>query len=148
MTVASRERLNWRMRFLNRPFATSAADFFVFALGLCTSFSVTFIGDFPIAEIILTPLVLVLVALRGRRANRPGLKIILVLMFLWLMGQVVSDVYRGTAPFDWMRGDAVNHFLRHRFCGICDPDGGERAAQGAFHPRRRSQLDSQGEVYA
>ena len=79
------------MRFLNRPFATSAADFFVFALGLCTSFSVTFIGDFPIAEIILTPLVLVLVALRGRRANRPGLKIILVLMFLWLMGQVVSD---------------------------------------------------------
>lgn len=124
MTVASRERLNWRMRFLNRPFATSAADFFVFALGLCTSFSVTFIGDFPIAEIILTPLVLVLVALRGRRANRPALKIILVLMFLWLMGQVVSDVYRGTAPFDWMRGDASIIFFAIDFVAFAILMGG------------------------
>jgi hypothetical protein len=106
MTVASRERLNWRLRFLNRPFSTAATDFFVFGLGACTSFSLHLIGDFPIAELILTPLAPIVILIRLRRANRPDLKKVLALMALWLIGQVVSDIYHGTAAYDWMRGDA------------------------------------------
>jgi hypothetical protein len=96
---------------MSRPFSESAADFLAFALGICTSFSWHFIGDFPIAEMVLTPLAPILIVIRWRRANRPGLKWILILMGLWLMGQVASDVYSGTPRFDWMRGDATIVFF-------------------------------------
>ena len=118
MTVASRARLNSRLRFMDRPFSTSAADFFAFAVGTCTAFSYHFIGDIPIAEVILSPLLPILIMFRGRRTNRTGLKRILVLMLFWLIGQVVSDIYRGTARFDWMRGDAAIIFFAVDFVAL------------------------------
>jgi len=81
-------------------------DLLVVLLGVGCSFNLHLVGEFPITEAALILLLPVLISFDGRKLLRPGLKPIFMLLLLWLGSQVVTDVYRGTASADWMRGDA------------------------------------------
>src|ERR1700721_463423 len=77
-------------------------------IGLGSCYSFTLIGDIHISEIILVPsLVLLLILHPGRlRLRKRKIGIILTLMLLWLLGQIVTDIYRATEMRYWMRGQA------------------------------------------
>ena len=75
-------------------------------LGIC--YSIKLIGDIHINEIILVPaLALLLVVNPGRlRLRKRRIGVILVLMLLWLVGQIATDIYRSVELHDWLRGQA------------------------------------------
>jgi hypothetical protein len=83
-----------------------AADLLAFTVGLTLSFTVKVVGELPIAELITLLLLPPLLIMKGRRLDRTGIKSIYVLMALWLGNQIFTDIYRGTASIDWMRGNA------------------------------------------
>jgi hypothetical protein len=78
----------------------------VLAAGLASAFKVRVIGNLPLAEILFLPLMPILVFIEGRQMIRPTMRPLLILLGVWLVGQIVTDVYRGTVFFDWARGDA------------------------------------------
>ncbi|MGA2251125.1 hypothetical protein [Terracidiphilus sp.] len=75
-------------------------------LGACYAFSV--IGDIYISEVILLPsLVLLLIVNPDRlRLRKRRIGIIIALILVWLLGQMITDVYRSTPFKDWIRGQA------------------------------------------
>lgn len=98
-------------RAQKQNFVSLCADTFVFALGLGTLFSVHFVGDLYIAEILLLGASTVVVFLRGRRALRPEFKIVYLLMTVWLLGQTIADSYNHIPVADRMRGAAAIVFF-------------------------------------
>src|SRR6201998_885822 len=99
--------------------ATSiGADVLAFVLAGTASFSVRIVGDLPIAEIIQIPLVPILISAFGKRLLRPNIAVIFSLIGLWLVGQVLTDIYRGTPTIDWMRGDAAIVFFAIDIAGL------------------------------
>ncbi|MFZ0746284.1 MAG: O-antigen ligase family protein [Terracidiphilus sp.] len=86
--------------------ASIGADLATLIIGLTCSFTVRLVGDLPVAEILLLPLLPVLLIVHGEKVVRPRLRVIGFLMGLWLLSQVLTDIYRGTEARDWMRGDA------------------------------------------
>jgi hypothetical protein len=76
------------------------------AAGLLASVLVQVVGDLPVAEIFLAVLLPALIIMGGRQMIRPSIRPVLMMMGLWLAGQIMTDIYRQTALFDWLRGDA------------------------------------------
>jgi hypothetical protein len=75
-------------------------------VGAITPFSFHFVGDLFFSEIFL-PLVLpFLLVVKGREMFRSTMRPILLLMGLWLAGQILTDIFRQTAMENWLRGDA------------------------------------------
>ena len=72
-------------------------------IGVATAFSVHMVGSLYISEIIFLPLLPILILVHPRRIFRPGLRIVLALLTLWLFGQVMTDLYRSTEMADWLR---------------------------------------------
>lgn len=87
------------------------ADVLAFIIGATTPFTVRFVGDLPVAEIIVLFLVGPIAIAYRQRIFKTGVSKIYVLMGLWLMGQILTDVYRQTATIDWERGDAAIAFF-------------------------------------
>jgi len=85
-----------------------AGDILALFVGLGICYSIKLIGDIHINEIILVPsLALLLVVNPSRlRLRKRRIGIILTLMLLWLVGQIVTDIYRSVEPHDWLRGQA------------------------------------------
>jgi hypothetical protein len=75
-------------------------------MGLTSSFVIHLVGDLPISEVILMAILPLLLIARGNRVLRRDFLPAFLLIGLWLMGQILTDVYRQTATIDWMRGDA------------------------------------------
>jgi len=110
---------NRRKSVATRWSATSiGADVLAFVLAGTASFSVRIVGDLPIAEIIQIPLVPILISAFGKRLLRPNIAVIFSLIGLWLVGQVLTDIYRGTPTIDWMRGDAAIVFFAIDIAGL------------------------------
>jgi len=103
---------------MSRPFSSQAADALALILGLATSFTVRFVGDLPIAEVILIPVLPIMVVIHGRRGLRPILRPIAVLLGLWLFGQILTDIYRSMPAPKWMRGDAGIVFFAMDLLGL------------------------------
>lgn len=103
-------RRRTRIQFANVPRQAQGAltgnDVLAFVVGLGCSFSVHLIGQIQISDILLILLLPILLLLRARKAIRPGLKPVFILIGLWLFGQMMTDIYRETARVDWMRGNA------------------------------------------
>jgi hypothetical protein len=83
-------------------------DILASLIGLGNVYTFTLVGELPLSEILLIlclPLLLIVnfsrLHLRKRRIG-----IILTLLLLWLLGQVVTDIYRSTPFHDWTRGQA------------------------------------------
>ena len=83
-------------------------DILALLVGLGACYTVKLVGDIPLSEVILIPSIPILFAIHpGRlRLRKRKFGVILTLMFLWLLSQIVTDVYRSTAADDWIRGDA------------------------------------------
>jgi hypothetical protein len=75
-------------------------------LGGGCSFIVHIVGDLPFPEVVILALFVPLAVIYWRRAFRPDLRAVYILMVLWLLNQIVTDIYRGTQWYAWMRGDA------------------------------------------
>ena len=88
-----------------------AVDAFTFFLAASGSFVVQLIGELPIATLILLPVAPILIALRPERLQRKRLLPLFVLLGIWLIGQGVTDLYRGTNSADWLRTMARILFL-------------------------------------
>ena len=78
----------------------------VLVAGFTSAFRLKFIGDLPIDEILFLPLLPILIFVQGRQMIRPAMRPLLLLLGVWLVGQIVTDIYRRTAFYDWARGDA------------------------------------------
>ena len=87
-------------------------------LGGGTQFSVHFVGDLFVAEILLVVAFTAMLFVRGRRAIRPELKFVYALMALWLLGQTISDVYNHIPLVDRIRGTALIVFFAIDIVGI------------------------------
>lgn len=94
------------------------ADVVVLAIGLTTTATVHLVGELPISEVILVALLPVILAVHGRRVLKPEFKAAFSLLGLWLMGQVISDLYRHSATVDWIRGDAAIIFFGLDLLGL------------------------------
>jgi hypothetical protein len=104
----------------SRGFGVSSVigDFLVIAMGLTSSFVIHLVGDLPISEVILLAVLPLLFIARGNRVLRRDFLPTFLLIGLWLMGQILTDVYRQTATSDWMRGDANILFLSIDLAGF------------------------------
>jgi len=99
-----------------RP-ASIAADVLVLVIGVTSSFIVHLVGDIPVAELLLLPVLPLVLIMQGKRLNRSGLRLISILTVVWLLGQILTDVYRRTESLDWIRGDArIVFFAIDLFC--------------------------------
>jgi hypothetical protein len=67
---------------------------------------VRIVGDLPLSEAIILVLIVPLAVIYWHRAFRPDIKVLYILMGLWLLNQIVTDIYRRTQWYAWMRGDA------------------------------------------
>lgn len=103
---------------MRRNGASVAADAIAAILGFGVSFSVHLIGNLQISEILLVLLLPFFLLTRGRRILRPDLRPILLLLLFWLIGQILTDVYRHTVPHDWIRGDALIVFFGINLIGF------------------------------
>jgi hypothetical protein len=126
MTLVTNRRLLRRQTLRRNPFASlmgrgfisHLADLAVLAIGLTATSTVHFVGDLPISEVILLVLLPIILAVHGRRVLKPEFKALFFLLVLWLLGQVISDMYRRTAMADWMRGDAAIIFFGFDLLGL------------------------------
>ena len=84
---------------------------YIFLIGFSTWFSVRFVGDLPVGEILLVAALPVALAVKGRQALRADLKITYTLMLLWLAGQVFADVYNQIEYLNRLRGNALIIFF-------------------------------------
>ena len=108
-----------RSRLANRPVhepsslnpVSVGADLLAIIVGLLGCFTVRLVGQLAASEVLILGLLPVLLAVRLRKINRSKLRLIYILMGLWLANQVLTDIYRGTAAVDWMRGDAAIVFF-------------------------------------
>jgi len=87
------------------------ADLLTVFIGVSASFYVHLVGTLYISEIALLALWPILLFFRGRRLLKPPFPLCFGLLALWLVSQVVTDIYRSTQPQDWMRGDAAIIFF-------------------------------------
>ncbi|HVZ84623.1 MAG TPA: hypothetical protein VG893_13200 [Terracidiphilus sp.] len=94
-----------------RPILSILADVFSVLIGLTAMFSVHLVGDLPVAEAFVASVFVPALILYRRRVLRPDAIRIYVLMAGWLLNQILTDLYRGTARIDWIRGDAAIVFF-------------------------------------
>ena len=87
-------------------------DLLAFLIGLANCYTLKLVGDIPFCELILIPVIpLLLIVNRNRlKLHRRKLGIVLSLLLLWLLGQIVTDIYRSSAFEDWIRGNASIFF--------------------------------------
>jgi hypothetical protein len=111
MSVASRFGKANNPMTKNQSFISKGADFLALLLGFTTEFTVHFVGELYLAEILMAVLLPIFLVLRGKRALRPELKTVYVLMGFWLLGLVVSDVYNHIDLVDRLRGSALIIFF-------------------------------------
>ena len=74
--------------------------------GLASAFVVQIVGNLPLSELLFLPLMPILIFVQGRQMIRPTMRPLLLLLGVWLVGQILTDIYRGTAFLSWARGDA------------------------------------------
>lgn len=100
-----------RSVFSNLGMPSILADMLAVIIGITTSFTVVVVGTLPVAEGLMLALLPVILAVRGKRLNRPIFKTVFALLALWLANQAFTDLYRETAMRDWLRGNAAIVFF-------------------------------------
>jgi hypothetical protein len=110
-----------------------------FFAGLTTPFSIRLVGLMPLSEILLLAVagftiggMLFTGRLPVSRAQMQILGIFLVAQFVGLLGYVVSDTVRGSAPVDMLRGWSRMIFLAINICSIAVIFGHSRLVYGAW----------------
>ncbi len=103
----------------HRPIVSLGGDVLTAVIALASCYSIRFFGVIPGPEIFLTLLAPVLLAMQSRRVLRGQRhRKILILFGIWLIAQIATDLYRGTAFLDWTRGDSSIIFFGLDFIGM------------------------------
>ena len=94
-----------------QAFVSSSANLLALVIGIGTNFTIHFVGELYIAEILMLLLLPLFVIFKGKRILKPQLYVIYYLMGLWLLGLVIADVYNHTPVGDRLRGTALIVFF-------------------------------------
>jgi hypothetical protein len=105
-------------KHLRARIPSRGADVVCFILGATVFLNLKLVGDLPVAEFLLIPLLPILIAVRPRRVFSPLLFKVYALLGIWLFGQIVADLYHRTPAVDWMRGDAAIVFFAMDIAGL------------------------------
>lgn len=87
------------------------ADLLTLIVGIAVCTSAKLVGTIPGAEIVLIPVAPVLLIVRFKKITQGRLKYLFLCLGLWLLGQIATDIYRGTDFLDWARGDSAIVFM-------------------------------------
>jgi len=132
----SRERMSYRAFVLPKRKALSTtvvlAGTGVFVLGFLSFVLVHFIGDLFVSEILIAGLTPVLLLYCGRKLNQPRIKRVSGLLGLWLLAQIISDVYNHTVLVDRMRGTALITLFAIEIAFFCMTVGGSERRKAIF----------------
>lgn len=90
---------------------TRAANLLALSVGFGTAFSVHFVGDLYVSEILLVIAGLPLLILRRQMIVRRELKMVYGLLVLWLLGLAIADIYNHIPLLDRVRGSALIVFF-------------------------------------
>jgi hypothetical protein len=112
--------------------ASLGADALTMAIGLAVCASVKLIGTIPGSEIVMIPVLPILLIVRFRKITQGKLKYLFLLLGLWLFGQVITDIYRGTAFVDWARSDSAIVFMAMDLAGLAALVSGSERRKGIF----------------
>jgi len=85
---------------------SAAGDALTILLGLTVITTVRLVGDLPVGEILVLVLVAPIFVMYHKRGLRTDLRILYCLQALWLLSQILTDIYRRTPSIDWVRGNA------------------------------------------
>jgi hypothetical protein len=122
--IVSRSRGAWT--------ASLGADALTMVIGLAICANFKFIGTIPGSEVVLIPVLPILLIVRFRKIGQRKLKYLFVLLGLWLVGQIVTDIYRGTAFFEWARSDSAIVFTALDLAGLAALVSGSERRKGIF----------------
>jgi hypothetical protein len=75
-------------------------------IGLAAPFYVKAGGDISIGELAFPLLLPIVLIMRRKEIGKSSIATIFLLLGLWLVGQMLTDLYRRTEFMDWVRGDA------------------------------------------
>lgn len=90
---------------------STCGDILAALAGIGASVMVQFIGDLPMAELIVLFVGMPMLIVYRKRALRRDLLWVYALMAFWLFNQILTDIYRITPRYDWMRGNAAIVFF-------------------------------------
>lgn len=111
MAVLERSKVKISPPPSRRTLSSYGADVYAFWVGITIPFAAHFVGDLPIGEVLLLGSLPLLLAFRWKKAFRPELKNVYILMASWLLGLIVADVYNQTNLTDRMRGTGLIIFF-------------------------------------
>ena len=89
-----------------RSALSRSGDTLTFVIPISGAFVFHTVGELPIATVIMCLLLPFMMVSYPRRLRSRNILWVLILLALWLAGQIVTDVWRGTEIQDWMRADA------------------------------------------
>jgi hypothetical protein len=112
--------------------ASIGADIITLILGLAICASVKLVGTIPGTEVVLIPLVPFLLIVRFKKVTQGKFKYLFLLLGLWLLGQIATDVYRGTGFVDWAKGDSAIIFMAMDLAGLAALVSGSERRKGLF----------------
>lgn len=87
------------------------ADILALLVGFAVCENVKLIGSIPGSELVLLPVLPILLIARFNKIRQGRLKYLFMLLGLWLLGQIATDIYRRTEFVDWVRGDSSIIFM-------------------------------------
>jgi hypothetical protein len=116
----------------SRAKSSYLADALVVLIGFLSPFSVMIVGNLPVGELILIPIMPLLLVVRGRKAIDKQYMKLYILLALWLVGQFATDIYRQTERSAWMKGQANIIFFAIDLLSISMLTKGKSFRQGAF----------------
>ena len=112
--------------------ASLGGDALTMMVGLAVCWSVTLIGAIPGTEIVMIPLLPILLMIRFRKITQGKFKYLFLLLGLWLVGQIATDIYRGTTFVDWVRCDSAIVFMAMDLAGLAALVSGSERRKAIF----------------
>lgn len=106
MRTSPTSRFNRTNRLPRRRVTFGALDAVAFVIGLLDPYTIHLIGTIQISEVLMFALLPLLLLMKSGRVLQRGMKTVYLLMGFWLLGQILTDIYRHTILFNWIRGDA------------------------------------------
>ncbi len=117
-TTRTREQVRSGGSNVRQGLLSLGTDILAFLIATVAYFFIRIVGQLYISEIILIAFLPIFIILHPKRAFRPRLNLTFGLMGLWLISQVLTDIYRSTGMQDWMRGDANIIFFAADLLGL------------------------------
>jgi O-antigen ligase len=96
----------WQVKPGKHNLFSFAADVFTFLIAGAAPFVVKAGGDLSVGQVLIMPLLPVLLLTCSYRLRKSRLRMVFLLLLLWLIGEIVTDVYRQSEFIDWIRVDA------------------------------------------